>query len=452
MAVSGFDTYYGDHPWGDITSKTRPWYEPTLLDLYRQRSLFRNFIPNKVDLRAAETDTINFTLMYDLDPTVDAIGLRDLWLPALHTDSAKLSITMTHYAGKVALHKFDEYITYWKKAGMSGLINIVRGLLGPQMIDTLDLLARNAFLNGPFSMYAGGVSDFSALTSTTDHIFKIGMVEELWLGLSYRHAPLAHSPSGPAGDIVILTTPGCIYDIRAASGSDWVARQQYTVNTLALPYEVGRVYGARFLQDPRLTLWNCGTQSKQVTIAASTSAGKGAYTTVDEVYTPGQSGAQSYVQCSAFSAGEFAVGDIVTIHTIRTSGEGVTNAPDTYSDNAGVEKTVVRRIVNVDADNNRLSFDMPLLQDYTTDLDGGVYGYITKGKHIHASIALGGPNGVVSGVGQPPAVHNPPVVDDIEAMHRFSWDAYMKYQRFRPEVFECIFSRGHTRVKGAKTV
>jgi len=393
-----------------------------------------------------------FTLLYDLEPTVDSVGLRDLWLPALHTDSAKIAITLSHYAGKVALHKFDEYITYWKRSGMTGLLAIVKGLLAPQMVDTLDMLARNAFLNGPFSLYARDASndDFSKLADAD--IFKIGLAEQIWLGLSYRDAPLAVNPTGPTGDIVSLTTPGAIFDIRAAAGSDWVARQEYTVNTLALPYEVGRCYGARYLQDSRLTLWNNGTQSKQVTVTTAINAGDGAYTTVDEVYTPGQSGATNYIQCSAFSAGEFAINDIVTIHTMRTSAHGVADAPDSFSTTAGVQKTIQRRVVNVDVGNNRLAFDKPILDDYTTDLGTNLFAYITKGKHIHASIFLGGPNGVVSGVAQPPEVHTPPVVDDIEAMHRFSWDGYLKYQRFRPELYEVVYSRGSTRVKGNKVL
>ena len=28
MATTGFDTYYGDHPWAGISTKTRAWYVP----------------------------------------------------------------------------------------------------------------------------------------------------------------------------------------------------------------------------------------------------------------------------------------------------------------------------------------------------------------------------------------------------------------------------------------
>ena len=386
-----------------------------------------------------------FTLMYDLEPTIDSIGLRDLWLPSLKTDSAKITITMQHQAGKIALHKYDEYITYWRKAGMAGLRGITRGLLAPQLTDTLDILARNAFLGGPFSLYAGDASNdgFNDMDSTTDDIFKIGMLEKIWLGLSYRNAPMAQSPEGPTGSIVVMTTPGVIYDIRAASGSDWVSLQQYTANIVKLPYEVGSVYGCRFLQDPRLTLWNSGVLSATSHVITAISAGDGAYATVDEVYAPGQSGATAYVQLSG-GASSFSVNDIVAICTTRTSSHDVTNAPDETS-----EKTIYRRVVNVDSGNNRLSFDKPILWNYSTDLGGGIYAYVVKGKHIHASICLGGPNGVVAGVAQPPEMHVPPTVDDIMSMYRFSWDAYMKYQRFRPELYETIYSLGSTRVKGA---
>jgi hypothetical protein len=43
-------------------------------------------------------------------------------------------------------------------------------------------------------------------------------------------------------------------------------------------------------------------------------------------------------------------------------------------------------------------------------------------------------------------------VDDFEMVQRFSWDAYMGYQPYAPEVFEVVLSAGTTRVKGAAGV
>ena len=271
----------------------------------------------QVNLREQLTNQMTFTLMYDLEPTIDALGVRDLWMVAGHTDSAQVTIDMEHIGGKVALHKYDDYITYWRKNGAEGLRRIVRGLLGPQMTDTLDVLARNAFLDGPFSLYAGDASNdgFNDLDSTSDDIFKIGLLQQLWLGMTYRHVPLAQGPEGPTGALVVVTTPGVIYDIRAASGSDWISLQQYNTNILRLPYEVGSVYGCRFLQAPMATLWNHGVQTKVAHMIASASAGDGAYGTVDEVYSVGQSGATAYVQ---LGTGDAASGSGETQYTAIT--------------------------------------------------------------------------------------------------------------------------------------
>jgi len=58
----------------------------------------------------------------------------------------------------------------------------------------------------------------------------------------------------------------------------------------------------------------------------------------------------------------------------------------------------------------------------------------------------------VSGVARAPRLHAPPPVDDFEMVQRFSWDAYMGYQPYAPEVFEVVFSAGSTRVKGETAV
>jgi hypothetical protein len=37
-------------------------------------------------------------------------------------------------------------------------------------------------------------------------------------------------------------------------------------------------------------------------------------------------------------------------------------------------------------------------------------------------------------------------------VQRFSWDGYLGYQTYAPEVFEVVFSAGTTRIKGAAAV
>jgi hypothetical protein len=90
--------------------------------------------------------------------------------------------------------------------------------------------------------------------------------------------------------------------------------------------------------------------------------------------------------------------------------------------------------------------------DYNVDLGGGVYGYITLGRNIHASIFVGGREAIVGGVAQPPRFYAIDPIDDYKAIYRFTWDQYMGYQPFRPELFEVVFSAGSTRLKGARKV
>lgn len=448
-SLTGFDTYYSDHPWSGMTTNQRAWYVPDLLSAFRARSVYRPFVPQTVDLAAERTGTMYFTLLYDLEPDITALDNRDLWLTSMHWDTARIAITMEHHGGKVAYHKYDDMITFWRQNNVEGLRRICRGALGQSMTDHLDLLARNAFLTAPFCFYADQTTATGFSQVTESNLFNLSDIMKVWLGLSYREVPLAQGASGAGGSMIVITTPGVIYDVQDEAGGDWQAVNSYSEagRSSILKYEVGAYKNARFIQTTKNTLFNCGTVSKQVTITSSTAEGVGAAATVDTAYSVGQSGATAYVQCSAFSAGEFDVGDIVTIHTDRTTGltgdKGVPNGVDWTGG-----KTCTRRVVTVDADNNRLSFDKPLLHAYTTDLGGGVYGYVTKGIHIHASVCIAGPSGVVAGVGQPPAVYNPPQVEDIPSMHRFSWDAYLKYQLFRPEMFEVVYSAGNVRVIG----
>jgi hypothetical protein len=136
----------------------------------------------------------------------------------------------------------------------------------------------------------------------------------------------------------------------------------------------------------------------------------------------------------------------VTIHATRTAAYGVTNGVD-YAE--GTAQT--RRIVAKTTTPDRYVFDKPIMTDFTVS-DGGTYAYMTKARNIHASIFVGGNEGIVSGVAMPPRLHSPAPVDDFDMVQRFSWDGYFGYQVYAPEVFEVVFSAGTTRIKGAAAV
>lgn len=459
MAVGDFDTYYADNPWEVIDKNQRTWYDPDLIAMFRQSALFTptiQFVKNLGDVRATK---MVMSQLLDPHPDYTALAVRQIWMPASHIDSRQVEIEFSRYGGKVAYTNYDDMVTYWRQNNQEGIRNIMRGALGQHMIDVLDLLARNAYVKGAldtgYVLYTGGGSDFSDVD--TSDVFDINSAMEIWLGMTLRGVASALGPNGAANNIICYTSPSVIYDIQKGSGSDeWISVHQYADQQALLRYEVGSYKNVRFVQSPKLVLWNTGTLIAQAPISAAVTAGDGApdpsSTKVDDTWQVGQTsaGITNYISLGSFGTGDIDsidVNDMVTVHLTRTSAYGITDGVDPFEGTASV-----RRVVAKTASPDRLVFDKPIMIDMATDLGAGVYGYVTKGRNVHASIFVGGPQAIVSGVAAPPRLHTPPPVDDFEMVQRFSWDGYFGHQVYSPEVFEVIFSAGTTRIKGAGAV
>ena len=104
-ATSGLDSFYGDEPWSAWDINQRDWYVPELQRAYRQKSNYGQMVPVKVDFTAQRTGKIIWTGLYDLEPAIDSIGLRDIWLKSSYSDGWRMEITMSHYGDKIALHR-----------------------------------------------------------------------------------------------------------------------------------------------------------------------------------------------------------------------------------------------------------------------------------------------------------------------------------------------------------
>lgn len=454
MAVGDFDLYYSDEPFSIMDKNQRTWLDPDLIDVWRQRSVFRpliTFTKNLGDMRAT-----SMTVTQLLDPHADTTPLspRQIWMPSMHLDSREVEITFDHNGNKIAYHKYDDMITYWRKNNKAGLRAIARGALGQSEVDMNDMLARNALIAGSlttgFSLYgsSGSSANFSQI-STAD-VFDPDMGSDIWLGMSYRNVPGAIGPSGAGGSLICYTSPGVIYDIQ--KDPEWISVHQYLQDRMLLNYEVGAYKNTRFVQTPKCTLWNCGTIIARAPISLAVFAGDGApdpsSTKVDGTYRTGQTTTtvRNYVQLGTFTTGsisELAVNDILTFHQTTTSAYGVTGGV-----NFNEGKLTNRRIVGIDTDNGRLTLDIPFLVDFDTDLGGGVFGYVTKARNIHASIFIGGPRAIVAGVAQQPMFYELDPIDDFKAIYRFSYDQRIGYQPYTPEVMEVVFTAGTTRVKG----
>jgi len=457
--VGDFDLYYSDEPFSIMDQNQREWYDPDLMTMWRQRSIFRPVVAYTKNLLGVRATKMHINQLIDPHPDTTTLASRQIWAESIHIDSRQVEIEFQHNGSKIALHKYDDMVTYWKMNGKTGLRPLLQGTLGQNEVDINDMLARNALLSGAltseYTMYMNDATDFAGIGTTAADLFDIDICRDIWLGMSIRGVPAAQGIDGNASQILAFTSPGVIYDIQ--SDADWISVLNYHDPGRALRYEVGTYKGVRMIQSPKMILWNTGTIIARAPMNSARSAGDGAppsSTKVDGAYKTGQqsSSITHSIQVGAFttgSAASLAAGDIITIHKTTTSAQGVTGGVD-YSEGTKMD----RRIISITADgaNTLLTLDLPILVDYDIDLGGGTYGYITKGRNIHSTIFIGGPQAIVAGVAQPPRFYTNDPIDDFKAIYRFSWDQYMGYQLFRPEVMEVVFSAGSTRYKGAKVV
>jgi len=456
MATGDFDTYYSDEPFSVMDKNQRTWLDPDLIDMWRLRSVFRpilSFTRSLLDVRAT---SMTVTQLLDPHPDTTALAARQIWMPSMHIDSRAIEITFQHNGNKIAYHKYDDMVTYWKQNNKAGLRNIARGSLGVAEVDMNDLLARNALIAGAqttgYNMFINDRADFSEVVVGDKFDPYIG--SDIWLGMANRGLAQALGPSGAEGSVFCFTTPGVIHDIQ--ENEEWKSVHEYLANPILLQYEAGAFKNVRYIQTPKCTLWNTGEIIARAPVNAAITAGDGSpapgTTKVDGTYKVGQTtaGITNYIQLdtpTTGSMGTFVENDIITIHATTTSDYGVTDGVD-YQEG----KLTNRRVVSVDVGNKRLLLDTPILVDFDTDLGGGVYAYVTKARNIHASIFVGGPQAIVGGVAQQPQFYQLDPIDDFKAIYRFSFDQYMGYQPYRPEVFEVVFSAGSTRVKGPTVV
>lgn len=458
MATIGdLDLYYSDEPFSVMTENQRTWLDPDLIDIWRLRSVFRPLITYTRNLADVRATSMTVSQLLDPHPDTSPLSPRQIWMPSMHIDSRAVEITFQHNGNKIAYHKYDDMITYWRKNKQAGMRNIARGALGTAEVDMNDLLARNALIQGSlttgYSLFGSTGSGVNFSDISPLDLYQPAIGSSIWLGMSYRNVPGAMGPSGAGGNLICYTSPGVIHDMQV--DDDWKEAHTYADQVLLLNYEAGSFKNVRYVQTPKCTLWNCGDIIARAPINAAVHAGDGApdhSTKVDGTYKVGQqgSGVVNYISLGSFTTGaitDIEVGDMVTFHQTVTSVYGVTGGV-----NFNEGKATTRRVVEVDDSNGRLVLDIPFLVDFDSDLGGGVYGYVTLGRNIHSSIFIGGDQAIVAGVAQQPLFYDLDPIDDFKAIYRFSFDQYIGYQPFRPEVMEVVFTAGTTRIKGQSKV
>lgn len=438
-----FDTYYPSNPWAGVTTNQREWYDPILREVYYRNTIFSKYATAQFALAGAGspvTTKMHITSLIPPHGNFNSLSLRQLWMPSSYIDSFEREIVFNRYGSKLALHKYDNLITYWKKNGNAGLVNIINAGLGQTMSEIMDALARNAFLEAPYRLYGGDATSIGTLES--GDTLTTSIIDKVRVRLAERGVPFTVTPqaSYQNNSIICITSPGVIHDLANEAGgaagvyNQFVDTSRYADPSRIMRGEVGTYRQVRFIETPRATLRCVGPIVNQQGITAAVNQGDGATDDkVDNVRQVGQPDATNYITVEDGSS--FTVNSIVAIHVSRTSANGVTNGVD-WTDG----KLQYRRIEKIDG--NNISFDYPLMEDMTTDLGAGIYGYVTDALDVDMALFIGGMDGVVMGVGQPPRIHTPGPVDDFDSMYRISWDGYFAYQLFNPEVFELAFLAG----------
>lgn len=408
---------------GAIFSNTMPawqraWYEANLLETLRTKSILLPTAIVKEDFSARQTGQIIYTEVYDTEPNWNSVLETQIWFKGGALDSRSVVITVEPYH---YIMKFSDYnkLLYYIDNGR--IPELVLEKIRQNLVDTLDILTRNAYLDHPHP-FLMGKANRQAIAATD--IFDPDLAELARVHLEERDVPGVFAvDDSDVQTILCYTTPRVIHDIRTAAGSNWLDVNQYVGTTRKFTGEVGSWAGVRFIRTNRLRLPNAGEVLAQTTLAADTVPGQGAAATVDSVYQVGQPNSVRYVAVNSVT--DFAVGDEITIHK-GTAGSSV-------DEKDGTQET--RRIVAIDTTNKRLTFDKPLLKEHSAgDL-------VTKARTLHASIFVGGPS-VVYGVAERPNIIRPPMIDDAMMIHRIGWRGMFKLQLFRPEYFEVVLSAG----------
>ncbi len=406
----------------------RAYYEQLLLATLRTQSILVPYTVMKEDFRARDTGQMVYSEVFDTAPNYNALSESDIWLPGAHLDSRSVTLDLEIHGDTIKVSSYNELVNFWNNGDLTGL---VKGKLGQNMVEYLDILARNAFLSAPANYkWFAGTSNTDRFDLLQTDVFDPDYAERVRVHLEERDIPGIVTAEDNAPGIVMLVTPRVAHDIRTAATSQWLEVQEYAGSVRKFNGEIGMWGGVRFVRTNRLKLFNHGLVANQSQLASATVVGQGAAATVDTVYSVGQTGSTRTVTVD--SGVGFAVGDIVTIHSdaVAVADGGGGSAP---VETDGTQET--RRIVAIST--NDLSFDRPLLKPHAVD------DWVTKGVDVHSSIAIGGP-AVVYGVGERPHPFALAPIDDMGMVHRFSWRGFFKFQMFRPEWLEVIESGGST--------
>lgn len=430
-AAEDFFTYYSRNPVGVIDRNT--WLDRETevnLAFNTQPVVYTPLIQWTNRSEQTNAQFSEFTDILEGDVNNDEIPMTAQYIPEpFGVDSRSRRITVNRYGDKIMLNEFSNVFQQWKlgPGGGRDWRPLLRGLLGQNVVKKMEILSRNAYLLGPqeFHSFAGSATSVGTITGTDT--FSINTVNAWNLRLGYTGTPVI--PGDTAAAKVCIVPPGAVYDFQqsiatATNNEASMWRDSSLYSGMKLRYEIGEYKNIRFVQAPTdryginpAVLYNMGAIEVQAKVSYPITAGDGSpdpeAETVDGVWFVGQKSVNHYLQLALDTdMSPFAVNEVVSIHAVRTNKWGVTNGVDPLSG-----RTIVRRIVKIDVANCRLSFDRPIMQNYTVDLDAGgsaTYAYVTKGRHISFNLVMGSAGGVMGNINRQLKFYEPRPVDDFD--------------------------------------
>src|SRR5688572_25734914 len=149
--------FSGAHPAGQ-----RTYYEQVLLETLRTKSILAPFTVMHEDFRGRDTGVINYSEVYDTEPNWNALTESTIWMKGAHLDSRSVNIQLEIHGDVIKISDYSELVNYWNNGDLTGLC---KGKLGQNVVDTIDILARNAFLSTPYKAFAAGRANRAALTA-----------------------------------------------------------------------------------------------------------------------------------------------------------------------------------------------------------------------------------------------------------------------------------------------
>ena len=397
-----------------LPSALRTYYSKLLLEVIRTKSILVPFCRVKMDPAAQQSRTITYTEALDAEPNWNIVAEGTTFMRGAHLDQRTVDISVNIYGDVI---KYGDFFT--KTQGIvDDFRGLVKGKLGQLVVDELDILARNAHLAHPSPYYPGSAT--SRGTVTANDILTLALVRDVRVNLEEKNL-IDWNGDSPMTEIVCITTPRSIEDLRSGSTSPWMEVQAYNNAARIFSGEMGKWEGVRFVKSNRLRLQNYGETLAQTTLAVDVTEGSGAQA-ADSIYTYGQSGATNFITVD--SNANFTIGMSLTIHSAALG--------TTPLESDGVQET--RRVVNK-LSTDKLVLDFPLMKPHASG------DYVTNGRDLHASIFLVGPS-VVWGLAEEPNVFPAPKIDDLQMINRFGWRMFGKFQQFTPERQRLVISAG----------